>query len=588
VSKIGVFHVLSLELADDELLDAVALEAKATEISKSGVKYISIDLSSLDYIYSDSINKFIGINRSFISVLGKLALVAPHQKVFEILCRAGADKQMKIVRSFEELQTFSDSLAVSSAVAETPKIVSEKPKFVDDFSDLKQTLSDTLKIGGNLPVQNDSLPNFPENSVKTEEKSNEIFIEKKTIPVPEVPKTEQIAVQTPKKQEAKFVPNEEISFDTPTTATPKQTPPANDASSDAVAEKPKKFITVGQNPPPDLDLYYYEEPSDEAKEILYRRNRKRRRRNKLPKLIFIFILVISAVFAVLVYTEQIVIDDIIAIFTEQAHENESETVEPEFKEEARFETPAQTPPPESAPVETKRVSPPAQKPTVNTQKPTSTTAPKTQNKPVQAPSKPAQTAVLDIVEIYTFPAGASVFINGEYHGKTPATAKDLPHGDISIRAESPNFESHIWNIKYSGGNRKLTKNLDKKIEAREQPVQPVRQHEVQPQQQQNAKTTNSAQQQQQQTAHPVQQQQQQAPPEPAAEVKPAEAIMSFSSNPPGAEIFENGVFIGKANGTPFKTTPGEHTYEFRKDDRVGTWTGRLRDGKNQSQLVRLE
>ena len=453
MSKIGVFCVLSLELAEDELLDAVALEAKATEISKSGAKYISIDLSSLDYIYSDSINKFIGINRSFISVLGKLALIAPHQKVFEILCRAGADKQMNIVRSFEELQTLSDTLAENSVV-EAPKSAFEKPKSVDDFSDLKQTLSDTLKIGDDLPAQDDISPRFSENPIKTEEKLDEVS------------KAEQIFVQAPKEQEPEFVSSEEILFDASTPAPQKQTSSENDISSETPAEKPKKFITVGQNPPPDLDLYYYEEPSDEAKEILYRRNRKRRRKNKLPKLILIFIFLISAVFAALVFTGQVAIDDIISMFTEQAQETEAEIIEPEFKEEARFESPAQTAAPE--PVETKTVSPSTQKPSeksaTNTQKSTSNVS-KTQNKSAQTKSKSTQSAALDLIEIYTFPAGAAVFVNDEFYGKTPANVKDFPRGDILIRAELQDFEPHVWNIKYKGGNRKLTKNLNKKVEA---------------------------------------------------------------------------------------------------------------------------
>lgn len=577
MSKTGIFCVLSLELADDELLDAVALEAKATEISKSGAKYISIDLSSLDYIYSDSINKFIGINRSFISIFGRLVLVAPHQKVFEILCRAGADKQMKIVRSFEELQMLSDILAGNPADVEVPKTVPEKTKFVDDFSDLKQILSDTLNIGDDLPAKNDFSPRFSEDSAKTEEKLDEIFNENKVPAEPEVPKAEQVPVQTPKKQDTGFVPSEEVLFDTVTPAPEKQTPPpASDTLSDTVAEKPKKFITVGQNPPPDLDLYYYEEPSDEAKEILYRRNRSRRRRNKLPKFIFIFIIIVSAVFAALVFTGQISIDDIISMFAEQQQEVEPEIIEPEFKEEARFEIPAQTPPP-VVPAETKRVSPPAQKPTGNTQKQTSNTQ-KAQNKSAQTTNKSAQTAVSDIIEIYTFPAGAAVFVNGAHYGKTPANIQNLPYGNVSIRVESPDFEPYVWNIKYDGGNKKLTKNLDRKVEIRGQSAQPVRQSAAQ-QSKQQAQT-------QTQTQPSVQQSQPEL--EQAVEVKPVEAIISFSSNPPGAEIFENGVFVGKANGTPFKTTPGEHNYEFRKDDRTGKWTGRLRDGKNQSQLVRLE
>ena len=142
------------EMSGDELFDSVAMEAKAKALSVSGVRYIAVDLSPLAYIYSDSINKFIGMNRSLLSVGGRVVIVAPHPKVFEILSHAGVDKQVKVVRSLEELQVLSDLLLKSMPDMSAQKAVPEEkpepapePKPKDDFADLKDILAETLTIG---------------------------------------------------------------------------------------------------------------------------------------------------------------------------------------------------------------------------------------------------------------------------------------------------------------------------------------------------------------------------------------------------------------------------------------------------------
>ena len=83
-------------LIGDELLDAVALGQKAEELVRQGDQYIAIDLSSLDYIYSDSINRFINLNRTILDINGRIVIVAPNPKVYELLEKAGVLNFIKV------------------------------------------------------------------------------------------------------------------------------------------------------------------------------------------------------------------------------------------------------------------------------------------------------------------------------------------------------------------------------------------------------------------------------------------------------------------------------------------------------------
>jgi anti-anti-sigma regulatory factor len=206
-------------LVGDELLDSVALEAKTKSLSASGVRYISIDLSPLDYVYSDAINRFIGMNRSLLSAAGRLVIVAPHPKVFEILNRAGVDKQVKVVRSIEELQALSDILLRGVPDMNAPKSAA-KPQ--DDFSDLKQILSDTLTIGddsfqGNVAASQPtpapqpvpvSQPSAPKTVVEPNYDDN-MF----EVPAKQQEKPSEPPKSAPVKKNADFVVSQEIEFD---------------------------------------------------------------------------------------------------------------------------------------------------------------------------------------------------------------------------------------------------------------------------------------------------------------------------------------------------------------------------------------
>jgi hypothetical protein len=77
--------------------------------------------------------------------------------------------------------------------------------------------------------------------------------------------------------------------------------------------------------------------------------------------------------------------------------------------------------------------------------------------------------VQDEITITTTPVGALVYADEKYMGKTPYSYKNAPHTKIAIRVKPSGFDSHTWNINYSGGKM----SLDKSFGTHETPVKEV-------------------------------------------------------------------------------------------------------------------
>ncbi len=109
------------------------------------MRNVVIDLGNLDYIYSDTINVFISSNRHMLEVSGRIAILAQHPKVQEILRRAGLDNIMRIYRSEAEMiadskeilrQTSSYRIEELQKIGNRPERVPLIPKTeFDEFRD---------------------------------------------------------------------------------------------------------------------------------------------------------------------------------------------------------------------------------------------------------------------------------------------------------------------------------------------------------------------------------------------------------------------------------------------------------------------
>lgn len=134
-------------LEDEELVfDPMEFEEKVDSVLQENKRYIAIDLSQLDYLYSDGINKLINVNQKVVKKSGYFVLLSPIPKVREILVKAKIEKQMKLVASEEELS----SALTDDNTSETSIISNDDVKSYgtsgQELSELNQDFNNTLAI----------------------------------------------------------------------------------------------------------------------------------------------------------------------------------------------------------------------------------------------------------------------------------------------------------------------------------------------------------------------------------------------------------------------------------------------------------
>lgn len=522
------------ELSGDELFDSVALEAKAKAISAEGARYIAIDLSPLDYIYSDTINKIIGINRSLVSVEGRLVIVAPHPKVIEILHRAGVDKQIKIVETLDELASLSQAIQeMETQSSAKEEIVEEIEEPEDDFADLKNILAESLTIGDSfdsepvakkIPPIEPTKPIEPEQTINvddlfvTEEKPTaekiepaieeikeeakieeefipiekpeseiidaepheeiELIVEEKVAPVVKNGEETEIKIETTVKEEEKFVPNEEIELavqnEQPKIQQQSQSQqPEEIKPSEPIVETTVSNPTIQKDETPIAPKVTFDSPQI--------RSFKPHKKADFTKIILILIiLLLFAVVTALLTGIFPLNSKIVEMTPEQPAVVQDEQPTPVFDEPAK-----------PAAEEVKEVSAPAPVVSTPASAPKKTQTAKPQAKKSTTTAKPKATVSADMISVSTTPAGALIFMNNDYFGKSPINIPKPPYGTIVVRAELSGFETHEWNIDFDGGKRNLTKKLTRKSAA--QPVQTQQQSNVQQQQQQQLAAQQEAQ-----------------------------------------------------------------------------------------------
>jgi anti-anti-sigma regulatory factor len=86
------------------------LEEAIVALINQGKRNYAIDLSALDYLYSDSMNKFFAINRRILDVNGRLALLSPRKEVRAILDKSGIANFLKIYENENELAQSSQEI----------------------------------------------------------------------------------------------------------------------------------------------------------------------------------------------------------------------------------------------------------------------------------------------------------------------------------------------------------------------------------------------------------------------------------------------------------------------------------------------
>jgi anti-anti-sigma factor len=151
---VGIFEIVEPVLEGDEVFDSNLLKQTMESMIAAGRRNISVDLSQLDYLYSDAINALVVMNKRMLDVFGRLSLLAPQPPVMEILKKGGIQNILKIFTDEAEIVQLSQQMTGQPMAAPTPsaKIPPQQPQ--SEFDDLRSEIGSAFEQGpGATPQQ---------------------------------------------------------------------------------------------------------------------------------------------------------------------------------------------------------------------------------------------------------------------------------------------------------------------------------------------------------------------------------------------------------------------------------------------------
>jgi anti-anti-sigma factor len=126
----------------------------------SGKRNFAIDLSLLDYIYSDTINVLMGLNKRVLDVSGRLSLLAPQPEALQVLKRAGISNILRIFDTEADLLKTSEDIILQTTsfkVSDLQALANEKPQ--SEFDQLRSEIGSVF--GGQEAPSMDRGANAP-------------------------------------------------------------------------------------------------------------------------------------------------------------------------------------------------------------------------------------------------------------------------------------------------------------------------------------------------------------------------------------------------------------------------------------------
>jgi anti-anti-sigma factor len=544
-------------LEEGEIFDSNLLKDYVSEEISKGNRNIVLDCVSLEYIYSDTINVLMALNRRILDVSGRLSLMGPGPEAMQTLRKTGIHNILKIYETEIELQKSSEDIILQTSsykltdIMQAAKAGAAQTAPSSDFDSFRSAIGDSIAAA-----------------------------------------TQTGAIQIP--------PNVYMN------TSPAQPPTQSTGNGYTTPSAPQPAAGYGSQNPPESGFYQqtapqtpsggYGQPQQAAQPPLSNTNRFDddnddefiEKRHKSPAVG----IVVTAVVIVVVAGG--------AFFALR-------NVQPkDAKPQKTASAPVQVPqsssaqpeagqPGDAAPVaqpSSGRSTPAAKQPN----KERSEASAQTRTTPAQraaaqqaaAAEKPsAPSSTKNILTITSSPSGATVRVDGKVMGTTPFSWNNPFFGGMRISVSKDGFEEAERSTEYVGGSRTEPFSLEPKIVQSRAAATQQPSAAATPAQQQSARTTEPA-----PTAQPVATTPATAPAATAAaaasEPESEPATIFLSSLPPVAEIYLDGRMIGKTNVAELKVRAGTHTLKFVKAGKEVTKEMTFKPGKNPSQLIRFQ
>jgi anti-anti-sigma factor len=609
----GLFDIIAPEIGGGEIFDSNQLRETIFSLIEQGRRNFAINLSSLDYVYSDAINALLTINKRVLDVSGRLTILSPTPQVIQILERTGITNILKIYSTEDELlassediirQTASFSLRDIRTYLESRK--TEGPK-KSEFDALRSELETEIgKSGFAAPSAAPTPPVYEGETGRDFAPSpgrapqQDFF----TAPPPQQPMWTEVPAAGPSMPGQAFEGFPSVSappkgYDFAPPPAPPPPPPQKPAAfepPDFARQAPaiEKEPVAAKPPRPkrgigrDLDEFDSRYGDEEFLE--------EKKKSMLPAVLVIVVLLIVAVGGILGYIAyKPLINKGLSFFgigpKPSALSGPEQSIpqvpvaQPEVKETAAEEPAA---PEEKAPevattakVQKVREEKPKPAPAPTPRRTTSTSSSRrevSRPAPKPAPPPPAVSQANKLV-VTSNPSQASIKINGKPIGMTPF-AWDNPniYGAIALSVSKPGYKETTREIEFTGGSQSEFFAL----EAEETPAPPPEEKPV------YTPSTPSS-------VIPAEE-----PPKPAAPAPPPPAPVPtiaaappassgptgepakvfISSIPPVADVYLDGKLIGKTNITKLNVFSGTHTVRLVKGTKEISKTMTFKAGDN--------
>ena len=128
--EVGIFDLMSAPLNPIGAFDAEQFKKDVRELlsEKTDEKYLAVDLTGLDFVYSDAYNAFIQFQQEMDDRKGIFAVLTNNQTILVGLKKAGLDKSIMVFAYEEDLMSFSLQAQSPAAAAEPElEVAHEEP-----------------------------------------------------------------------------------------------------------------------------------------------------------------------------------------------------------------------------------------------------------------------------------------------------------------------------------------------------------------------------------------------------------------------------------------------------------------------------
>ncbi|SHL20552.1 Anti-anti-sigma regulatory factor (antagonist of anti-sigma factor) [Fibrobacter sp. UWT2] len=127
--EVGIFDLLSAPLNPIGAFDAEQFkkDVRALLAEKTDEKFLAVDLTGLDFVYSDAYNAFIQFQQEMDDRKGMFAILTNNQTILDGLKKAGLDKNIKVFAYEADMMSFSLQASAPAESKPEVEVVPEEP-----------------------------------------------------------------------------------------------------------------------------------------------------------------------------------------------------------------------------------------------------------------------------------------------------------------------------------------------------------------------------------------------------------------------------------------------------------------------------